>query len=117
MRKVMRTRGEEKHKKAIVYLKDYQYRWIKEKGINFSRFVQEKIDEEMFIPLFIIEIASADESVPPVGSVILLTKEKKGEIKVASGGRRYLRVGKAKLFVRVAEWESVHKKKVVYIWD
>ena len=102
--------------RVSVVIRREQREKLQEKGINISEFVREKIDEFLYIPLFVIEVEGAEKGIPE-GSVILLPVEKKGEIKVAHGGRRYIREGRDKYYVKIEKWKNIRKRRYVYVYE
>ena len=116
MKKVERGRGKEEAVRTTVYLRKEQYEWVKEKRVNLSRFVQEKLEEEMYIPLFVVRFAGAEFKPMPEGSIILLPKEKEGEIVEGKRGKYLLHDG-IKYYVEIVGWNAVRKRRYVYVWD
>lgn len=102
--------------RVSVVIRKEQREKLQEKGMNLSEFVREKIDEFLYIPLFVVEVEGAEKGIPE-GSVIFLPVEKRGEIKVAHGGRRYIREGAVKYYVKIAKWENIRNKRYVYVYE
>ena len=116
IRKV-RKKGDSNYIRTSVYLKDYHHRWVKDKGVNLSRFVQEKIEEEMFVPFVVARITGRDKDKieVPVGAVLLISKDKLKDIQTSWG--QFLIEGNAKIYVKQTTWGVVRKRRNVYVWE
>ena len=101
--------------RALITLRKEHKEWIKRNGINLSGFVQDRIDEEMYLPLVIVKVAGADNPEIPIMSVVLLPKEKEGELQKGRRGT-YLLLDGEKYYVKPIGWDAVRKRKSVYVW-
>ena len=102
--------------RVSVVIRREQREKLQENGINISEFVRDRIDEFLYIPLFVVEVEGAERGIPE-GTIILLPVEKKVEIKVAHGGRRYIREGRVKYYVKIAKWENIRKRRYMYVYE
>ncbi len=100
--------------RVSVIIREDQKENLLKLGINFSEFVREKIDELLYIPLFVVRVEG--ESSIPEGSVILLPVEERNKIKVVRG-KEYIRDGAVKYYVKEVGWEGVKRRRYVYVYE
>ena len=98
---------------SVVIREDQKAKLLK-MDINFSKFVREKIDELLYIPLFVVEVEG--ESNIPKGSIILLPVEDKSKIKVR-GRKKYIKDGAVKYYVKEVKWGGAKRKRYVYVYE
>ena len=116
MKKMKMGKREGEYIHATITLRKEHKEWAKRKGINLSRFVQNKLDEEMYLPFVVVKVASADNPEIPIMSVVLVPREKEGDIMIEKRGT-YLMLDGGKYYIKPVSWEVVRKKKVVYVWE
>ncbi len=113
--------------RTTVYLKKEHYKWVKEKKINLSGFLQMCIDREIYLPHLVVKKAWVDREAgandrelmrikPPIGAVLLIPKNKVRSIH-GGVGEYYLLLEDVKIYIEPIGWDVVARRRYIYVYD